>query len=156
MLEGRDPTYDELLSRFFHLLHQHNPELAGDKKRYTIVPPQVAREGTKKTVFANIIDICRRMHRQPEHVIQFLYAELGTQGSIDGAQRLIMKGRYTQKQIENVLRKYISEFCYAERLPAVLTVSSGVRDMQDLQVARHSSTKGSPSQLYAVRGVRFP
>jgi translation initiation factor 2 beta subunit (eIF-2beta)/eIF-5 len=90
-------------------LHQHNPELAGEKRRYTIVPPQVAREGTKKTVFANITDICRRLHRQPEHVIQFLYSELGTQGSIDGAQRLVMKGRYTQKQIENVLRKYISE-----------------------------------------------
>ncbi|EIW72295.1 hypothetical protein TREMEDRAFT_26804 [Tremella mesenterica DSM 1558] len=108
--EGRDPTYAELLDRFFRLLHQHNPELAGDKKRYTIVPPQVAREGTKKTVFSNIYDICRRMHRQPEHLIQFLYAELGTQGSVDGAQRLIMKGRYTQKQIENVLRKYITEY----------------------------------------------
>lgn len=58
-------------------------------------------------MFANITDICRRMHRQPEHVIQFLYAELGNTGSVDGNQRLIMKGRFTQKQIENVLRKYI-------------------------------------------------
>lgn len=91
------------------MLHQHNPELAGEKRRFMIVPPQVAREGTKKTMFANITDICRRMHRQPEHVIQFLYAELGTQGSVDGNQRLIMKGRFTQKQIENVLRKYIGE-----------------------------------------------
>ena len=71
------------------------------------MPPQVAREGTKKTTFSNLMDICRRMHRQPEHVLQFLYSELGTTGSIDGQQRLIMKGRYTQKQIENVLRKYI-------------------------------------------------
>ncbi|KAK1923849.1 domain found in IF2B/IF5-domain-containing protein [Papiliotrema laurentii] len=110
VIEGRDPTYPELLKRFFSLLHAHNPELAGEKRRYTIVPPQVAREGTKKTVFANLMDICRRMHRQPEHVLQFLYSELGTQGSIDGAQRLIMKGRYTQKQIENVLRKYIVEY----------------------------------------------
>ncbi|ORX38030.1 domain found in IF2B/IF5-domain-containing protein, partial [Kockovaella imperatae] len=110
VLEGRDPTYPELLNRFFSLLHAHNPELAGEKRKYTIVPPQVAREGTKKTVFSNLTDICRRMHRQPEHVIQFLYSELGTQGSIDGAQRLVMKGRYTQKQIENVLRKYIVEY----------------------------------------------
>lgn len=110
VLEGREATYPELLKRFFNLLHAHNPELAGEKRRYTIVPPQVAREGTKKTVFANLMDICRRMHRQPEHVLQFLYSELGTQGSIDGAQRLIMKGRYTQKQIENVLRKYIVEY----------------------------------------------
>ncbi|WVQ79522.1 hypothetical protein IAT38_001621 [Cryptococcus sp. DSM 104549] len=110
VVEGRDPTYPELLKRFFNLLHAHNPELAGEKRRYTIVPPQVAREGTKKTTFSNISDICRRMHRQPEHVIQFLYSELGTTGSVDGAQRLVMKGRYTQKQIENVLRKYIVEY----------------------------------------------
>ena len=55
------------------------------------------------------MDLCKRMHRQAEHVIQFLFSELGTQGSLDGQQRLIMKGRYTQKQIENVLRKYIGE-----------------------------------------------
>lgn len=49
------------------------------------------------------------MHRQPEHVIQFLFSELGTTGSVDGAQRLVIKGRYTQKQIETVLRKYIGQ-----------------------------------------------
>jgi translation initiation factor 2 beta subunit (eIF-2beta)/eIF-5 len=48
-----------------------------------------------------------RMHRQPEHVIQFLFTELGTSGSIDGSQRLVIKGRFQQKQIENVLRRYI-------------------------------------------------
>ncbi|WWC65578.1 uncharacterized protein I303_108196 [Kwoniella dejecticola CBS 10117] len=110
VVEGREATYPELLRRFFGLLHAHNPELAGEKRRYTIVPPQVAREGTKKTVFANVSDICRRMHRQPDHVIAFLYSELGTTGSIDGASRLIMKGRYSQKQIETVLRKYIVEY----------------------------------------------
>ncbi|WVN87031.1 uncharacterized protein L203_102207 [Cryptococcus depauperatus CBS 7841] len=110
VLENRDPTYSELLKRFFSLLHSHNPELAGEKRKYTMVPPQVAREGAKKTTFSNIIDICRRMRRQPEHVILFLYSELGTTGSVDGSQRLIMKGKFTQKQIENVLRKYIVEY----------------------------------------------
>ena len=65
------------------------------------------REGNKKTIFANIPDICKRMHRQPEHVIQFMFAEMGTTGSVDGAGRLVIKGRFQQKQIENVLRRYI-------------------------------------------------
>ncbi|RIB16575.1 domain found in IF2B/IF5-domain-containing protein [Gigaspora rosea] len=106
----RDYTYQELLGRVFRILRQNNPELAGDKKRYTIVPPSVHREGNKKTIFANISDICKRMHRQPEHVIQFLFAELGTSGSIDGSQRLVIRGRFVQKQIENVLRRYIVEY----------------------------------------------
>lgn len=101
------------------MLHQHNPELAGDKRRLMIAPPQIAREGTKKTMFSNLTEICRKMHRQPEHVITFLYAELGTTGSLDGNQRLLMKGRFTQKQIENVLRKYIGK-----SLSVVLRIST--------------------------------
>ncbi|EEB09779.1 translation initiation factor eIF2 beta subunit [Schizosaccharomyces japonicus yFS275] len=106
----RDYYYPELLNRFFTLLRQNNPELAGEKRKYTIVPPSVHREGNKKTIFANINDISKRMHRSLEHVIQFLFAELGTSGSVDGSSRLIIKGRFQQKQIENVLRRYIVEY----------------------------------------------
>lgn len=106
----RDYTYGELLARVFKVLRLNNPELAGEKRRYTIVPPSVHREGNKKSVFANITDICKRMHRQPEHVIQFLFAELGTTGSVDANQHLIIKGRFQQKQIEAVLRRYIVEY----------------------------------------------
>lgn len=50
------------------------------------------------------------LHRQTDHVVQFLFAELGTNGSVDGSQRLVIKGRFQQKQIENVLRRYIGKF----------------------------------------------
>lgn len=106
----RDYTYQELLGRVFNTLRAQNPALSGDKKKFTMVPPQVARDGSKKTVFANVVDICKRMHRQPEHVIQFLFAELGTIGSVDGSQRLVIRGRFQPKQIENVLRRYITEY----------------------------------------------
>ncbi|TKY86343.1 hypothetical protein EX895_004492 [Sporisorium graminicola] len=106
----RDYTYQELLGRVFKTLRSQNPALSGDKKKFTMVPPQVARDGSKKTVFANVVDICKRMHRQPEHVIQFLFAELGTIGSVDGSQRLVIRGRFQPKQIENVLRRYITEY----------------------------------------------
>ncbi|GAA5965504.1 hypothetical protein JCM21900_003901 [Sporobolomyces salmonicolor] len=110
--EDRDYTYTELLGRFFSLLYQSHPSLSGGagKKKYTIPPPQLFREGNKRSIFANIADICKRMHRQPEHVIQFLFAELGTNGSVDGSARLVIKGRFQQKQIENVLRRYIQEY----------------------------------------------
>lgn len=42
-----------------------------------------------------------------DHLIAFIYAELGTQGSVDGSSRLIIKGRFQQPQIESVLRRYI-------------------------------------------------
>ncbi|KAJ2617151.1 translation initiation factor eIF-2 beta subunit [Coemansia sp. RSA 1365] len=106
----RDYTYPELLGRFYKILRDNNLESTGEKRRYTIVPPIIAPDGSKRTLFANIEDISRRMHRSPDHVIRYLYAELGTNGSVDQEQRLLIKGRFKQKQIENVLRHYISEY----------------------------------------------
>ncbi|PFH48939.1 hypothetical protein AMATHDRAFT_64314 [Amanita thiersii Skay4041] len=112
LTSDRDYTYPELLTRFYASLHAANPSLlsATSGKRYTIAPPSIHREGNKKSIFANLTDICKRMHRQPEHVIQFLFAEMGTTGSVDGAGRLVIKGRFQQKQVENVLRRYIVEY----------------------------------------------
>ncbi|XP_076470287.1 eukaryotic translation initiation factor 2 subunit 2-like isoform X2 [Babylonia areolata] len=107
----RDYTYDELLSRVFDIMREKNPEMiAGDKKKFVMRPPQVLRVGTRKTSFANFADICRLLHRQPKHVLAFLLAELGTSGSVDGNNQLLIRGKYTQKQIENVLRRYIKEY----------------------------------------------
>jgi translation initiation factor 2 subunit 2 len=104
-------TYTLLLDRFFSILNQHNPDiLSSGSKSYKIPPPQCLREGNKKTIFANIAEICKRMKRNDEHVTQFLFAELGTSGSVDGSKRLVIKGRFQQKQIENVLRRYIVEY----------------------------------------------
>lgn len=51
-----------------------------------------------------------RLHRPAEHLQAFLLAELGTSGSVDSNNQLIIKGRFQQKQIESVLRRYISKF----------------------------------------------
>ncbi|XP_042868453.1 eukaryotic translation initiation factor 2 subunit 2-like [Penaeus japonicus] len=116
----RDYTYDELLERAFNQLREKNPEMAtGEKKKFVMKPPQVVRIGSKKTAFANFSEICRLLHRMPKHLLQFLLAELGTSGSIDGNNQLIIKGRFQQKQIENVLRRYIKEYvtCHTCRSP---------------------------------------
>ncbi|KAH7883037.1 eukaryotic translation initiation factor 2 beta [Phlebopus sp. FC_14] len=111
LTSDRDYTYQELLQRFYASLHASNPSLlTATGKRYTIAPPQILREGVRRSIFANVADICKRMHRQPEHVIQFLFAEMGTTGSVDGSGRLVIKGRFQPKQVENVLRRYIVEY----------------------------------------------
>ncbi|CBI15806.3 unnamed protein product, partial [Vitis vinifera] len=106
----RDYKYEELLGRVFNILRENNPELAGDRRRTVMRPPQVLREGTKKTVFVNFMDLCKTMHRQPDHVMAFLLAELGTSGSLDGQQRLVVKGRFAPKNFEGILRRYINEY----------------------------------------------
>ncbi|KAJ0965383.1 hypothetical protein J5N97_026521 [Dioscorea zingiberensis] len=106
----RDYLYEELLDRVFNILRENNPDLAGDRRRTVMRPPQVLREGTKKTVFVNFMDLCKTMHRQPEHVMTFLLAEMGTSGSLDGQQRLVVKGRFAPKNFEGILRRYVNEY----------------------------------------------
>jgi translation initiation factor 2 subunit 2 len=50
------------------------------------------------------------MRRSSDHVFQFMMAELGVEGSIDGAKRLVIRGKFVPKYIESLLRKYITEY----------------------------------------------
>jgi translation initiation factor 2 subunit 2 len=106
----RDYTYTELLDRVFTLLRTKNPSLGDDRKRRSIPPPQLVRVGTKKTMWVNFAPICQALHRSSAHVEKFVFAELGSEGSVDANQRLIIKGRYVPKQMESLLRKYILEY----------------------------------------------
>jgi len=70
--ETKTIGYTMLLSRFFSELTQRNPDhVMTGTKSYKIPPPQCMREGNRKTVFANIADICKRMKRTEEHVTAF-------------------------------------------------------------------------------------
>lgn len=145
--ETKNLGYSMLLQRFFHQLSQKNPDhtLTGSKS-FKIPPPQCMREGNRKTVFANIADICKRMKRTEDHLTAYLFAELGTSGSVDGSRRLVIKGRFQQKQIEGMVRKYISRSnrtCeqYPRRSVTDLP-HSRVRDLQDVQVSRHRTQQG--------------
>ncbi|CAH2054564.1 unnamed protein product [Thlaspi arvense] len=106
----RDYQYEEILDRISNTLRENNPELAGNRRRTVMRPPQVLREGTKKTVFVNFMDLCKTMHRQPDHVMSYLLSELGTCGSLDGQQRLVVKARFAPKIFEGILRRYVNEY----------------------------------------------
>ncbi|QEU60684.1 Sui3 [Kluyveromyces lactis] len=115
--------YQDLLSRFFKILNTNNPELAGDRSgpKFKIPPPICQRDG-KKTIFANIQEISEKLQRSPEHIIQYLFAELGTSGSVDGQKRLVIKGKFLPKQMENLLRRYILEYVTCKTCKSINTV----------------------------------
>jgi translation initiation factor 2 subunit 2 len=108
-----DYTYEELLDRVVDILQTKNPSLVEKKKR-NIKPPQLQLMSSKKTLWVNFQEICTMMQRSPEHVYAFFMAELGTEGSIDGNQRLIIRGKYVPKYIESLLRKYVVEYVTCE------------------------------------------
>ncbi|CAA6656385.1 unnamed protein product [Spirodela intermedia] len=137
----RDYFYEELLDRVFNILRQNNPDLAGDRRRTVMRPPQVLREGTKKTVFVNFMDLCKTMHRQPDHVQNFLLAEMGTSGSLDGQQRLVVKGRFAPKNFEGILRRYVNEYVICHGCKSPNTILSKENRLFFLRCEQCSSSR---------------
>jgi translation initiation factor 2 subunit 2 len=74
------------------------------------IAPRVIRHGAKKTAFINFQEVCNHLRRKETHLIDFIYTELGTTGSQAGGNQLILKGVFKDKQIEHVLRSYITEY----------------------------------------------
>merc|ERR1711904_732038 len=91
-------TYDELLDLVVDLLQTNNPALVEKKKR-NIKPPQMQMLTSKKTMWVNFQEICSMMQRSPEHVMAFFFAELGTDGNMDGNQRLIIRRKYVVEYV---------------------------------------------------------
>lgn len=138
----REYNYTEMLERLYKLLRDRNPAM-GTRKRHALPPPQMVRVGTRKVMWANIAQICQVMHRQIQHLMSFMLAELGTEGSLDGNQRLVMKGRYMPKQIESLLKKYIIEYvtCHMCRSPETTLTRDSVTRLYFLQCDNCSSRR---------------
>ena len=50
---SRDYEYSELLTRIYDTLTKHNPQLGGHYRKNVINPPDIQRDGIRKSVFNN-------------------------------------------------------------------------------------------------------
>ena len=100
---------EQMLDRVYEKIQDNNPEIAVAKK-YSMPIPQVARIGTTKTCWINFVDHCNRMNRDYKHFLSFVLSELGTDGSLDAKNQLVIKGKYTSKKLESILKKYIGVY----------------------------------------------
>jgi len=106
----RDYQYPELLKRIYDELHAKKGGPTGDATKILIEPPQVGKVGTRRVAWTNFAGNCKTIQRKPKHVLSFVLAELGTTGDLGSDNKLVIKGRYSPKQLENLLKKYISEY----------------------------------------------
>lgn len=144
-------SYDELLERMQTLLQDGDPTKSVTSGRVPIKMPPITlvRIGTKKTRWDNFHDICKCMNRTLEHVFQFLVAELGTEGSIDGNNRLVLRGKYIPKGIESLLRKYIGEYVACSTCKSPNTSLS--RDSVSRLFFVHCQSCGSSRSVAPIR-----
>ena len=132
-----------------------------------MIPPQLMRvpNSTKKTLWTNFHEICKMMRRNPDHVYQFMMAELGTEGSIDGKQNLVIKGKFVPKYIESLLRKYSMEYVQCQMCKSFNTALSrdaasrlyfvscqdcgSSRSVSQIRAGYHAQTRADRRQMRA-------
>lgn len=104
-----DYTYINLLERLMNKLREDRPSLTNKKKKVVIPLAEVVRAG-KRSIWANFSITCSILRRPPEHVSAFIASELSAEISINGQTQLVIKGKFNNKQIESVVKKYILEY----------------------------------------------
>lgn len=110
-----DYDYEMLLNRI--------QDLMGTNVQSNIVikAPQVSKVGAKKTALTNYHEICSHLNRTAEHVKNYIMSELGTEGSVDASNRLLIKGKFTQKQLESVFKKYVLTYVQCQMCKSLET-----------------------------------
>ena len=104
-----DYSYHLLLDRAYSLLEDRNPNRTIEQ-RFRLPVLNVFKHSSTRTCWANIVEVCAAMQRNPEHVIQFVLSELATDGSVDGGYRFVIKGKFVEKKIQVVVRKYMKQY----------------------------------------------
>ncbi|KAI3957210.1 hypothetical protein MKW98_012085 [Papaver atlanticum] len=118
----KNPEQETTISRVLK-----NPELAGrDRRSRTyMMNPQFIR-GITQTILVNFMDVCESVHRQPEHVMDFIFREIGATGFLDGQQRLVIRRReirFNNDDIKATLRNYENRYvrCLCKNLDTILS-----------------------------------
>jgi len=145
--QGYTP-YQILLARGYEIMAKQNPNIKS-RKKCRILPPMVSLSGRKKTVYANMKETVELLKRDFEHLKDFLYAELGTTGSVDGSKRLILKGRFRVGQVQSVLGKYAENYVICENCTSPLTKLT--RDAATRLYSMKCDTCNSERRVQAIR-----
>ena len=102
-------SYDFLYDRICNLIKKNNPSVT-EKTKISLKAPDVKKVTGVKCVWVNFNDTCSSLNREREHFLNFILTELGTEGSIGGDFQLYLKGRYNNKHVESLLKKYVQEY----------------------------------------------
>lgn len=98
-------SFDFLIDRVYNLLENKKKN-----KIITIPSPLVQKFGGRKSIFTNCKDICDKLNRPVNHMFNIICSELSTQGSINGENQIILKGKFYSKHMNKVIISYINKY----------------------------------------------
>lgn len=95
-------SYEESLDRCFEFI-QINKDIP---KIIRKIQPLKTKFENRRTVVYDFTDIFMVLDKAADHVFTYLINELKTEGSIKENKSLILKGRYSARDIENIIKRY--------------------------------------------------
>ncbi|KAI5172041.1 translation initiation factor 2 subunit 2 [Nematocida sp. LUAm3] len=98
-------SYNALLER----IEQHLRPSDGEGEGKLKIPISIKRDGSTKTSL-NITEICTILSRDVSHLKQYIEVELSANCSIDGENRLVLKGIFPEAQLQKIIRNYIKQY----------------------------------------------
>ncbi|AGI47391.1 putative translation initiation factor aIF-2, beta subunit [Thermoplasmatales archaeon BRNA1] len=84
------------------------PDTIEAHERFELPELDIIQEG-KITIFRNFMDVCNKIRREPEHLLQYLLKELGTPGSIED-RRVVFKAKLRVQDIDERVRDYTETY----------------------------------------------
>ena len=72
--------------------------------------PNIVKIGSKNILITNFVSICQYLNMKNEDIILYIRNELKTDVTLCEDYTVLIKGRYSQKDISNVFKTYISKY----------------------------------------------
>jgi len=138
-----------MIDRFYDLMEKSGTQTAdNDKnKRIRLPPPELGRDGPKKIIWVNFGATAHAMHRSRSHFLKYTLAELGTTGTLNEANgHLTIRGRFQSKQIQTIIRHYVSEYVICNICKGCDTRLTKEQRMQFL-TCNHCTARRSVAQV---------
>ena len=134
------------MERVFVKLRSEHPELVV-RKRHVLPPPIIGPLGTKRTMWSNLSSTAKLLQRNDEHLRSFVQSELGVDTTVDGKKRLLINGKFRQKQVESILRKYICAYveCLNCHQPDTILLRDSMTRLYVIQCSLCKSTRSVSS-----------
>ena len=123
-------TYIELFERIEKVMAEKNKLNDEEEKETRGEDPKTRHLGSTKTTWVNFLDICEAINREPQHILDFLKAELDVEGNFGSEKNLILVGKYQNKHITNLYKQYLATYVRCldcKKLNTELTRDSSTR-----------------------------
>ena len=102
--------YEFLLDRIESIMTQKKEEAEEGEKQVKSELPVTRFLSTTKTSWVNFNSICEQIRREPQHVLDFVKAELDIEGNFGSEGNLVLTGRFKDKHIIGIFKRYVEAF----------------------------------------------